>query len=147
MTKETVFSRRIRELDHIDLALTDSRLCIGWRIRLVDNDEMLDVLITLISDALDRAQDTGIAGCGRDNRDKGIDAHSKGLRTLNISRLGRISYWPNSATQLENAISRELLNSLSMSPCYCRVTIICSGESPFRWRLYMATYAASRCRV
>jgi hypothetical protein len=36
----------------------------------------------LVGDTFDRAKDTGIAGCRRDNCDERIRAHSKNLQVL-----------------------------------------------------------------
>ena len=82
MAKEPVFSRRIGKFHYVDIALSDGRLYFGRRIRLVDDDEMLDILVALVGDTFDRAKDTGIAGCRRDNCDERIRAHSKNLQVL-----------------------------------------------------------------
>lgn len=91
MAEESVFACRIRKLYHVDSALTDGRLyffrCVGF----VDDDQMLDVSVALICNAFDRAHNAGIAGCGRDNRDKGIGAHSKSLFSERLLA-GAVSY-------------------------------------------------------
>jgi len=82
MAKEPVFSRRVGKFYYVDIALPDGRLYFGRRVGLVDDNEMLDIFVALIGDAFDRAKDTSIAGCRRDNCDERIRAHSKNLQVL-----------------------------------------------------------------
>src|ERR1017187_4537485 len=79
MAVEAVPTSRIREFDHIDLVLADDGFYPRRCLDVIDDDQVLDILVALSSDAFDRAQDTRIAGCRRHNRDEWL-AHTHRAR-------------------------------------------------------------------
>ena len=52
-----IFPGSIRQFNYIDVVLPDCRFYFGRRLRIVDNNKMLDRLIALIGYTLDCAQD------------------------------------------------------------------------------------------
>jgi hypothetical protein len=63
MAEEVIFPGCVRQFDHIDIILADYSFNFGWRIRFIDDDEVLDGFIALIGDTFDCAQNAHSAIC------------------------------------------------------------------------------------
>src|ERR1017187_9791523 len=88
MAIETVLTGRIRKFDHFDFVPTDGGFYLRGCLRVIDDDQMLDIPVGLSSDAFDCAQDARIARCRRHNSDEWVArAHSTPLGYRNESAI------------------------------------------------------------